>query len=110
MDIKALRTLQAIVDHRSFAAAGKAVGLSPSGVSLQMKGLEGDLGQALFDRSARPPQLTAEGRLFARRAREALEVWERLSEKPRSWQGVAESHQRPCPTSGSHCEALGALR
>ena len=69
MDVKSLYTLLAIVDHRSFAAAGKAVGLSPSGVSLQMKGLEGELGQRLFDRSARPPQLTAEGRLFARRAR-----------------------------------------
>lgn len=68
MDVKTLHTLIAIVDHRGFAAAGRAVGLSPSGVSLQIKALEDELGLSLFDRTARPPRLTSEGELFVGRA------------------------------------------
>ena len=79
MDVKTLKTLLAIVDHRSFAAAGKAIGLSPSGVSLQIKALEEEFGMALFDRSSRPPQLTRQGARFAARAREAVLSWERLT-------------------------------
>ena len=37
MSLRALRTLQAIARHGSFAAAGKAVGLTQSAVSLQVK-------------------------------------------------------------------------
>ena len=112
MDVKALYTLLAIVDHRGFAAAGKAVGLSPSGVSLQMKGLETDLGRALFDRSARPPVLTQDGRLFARRAREAVEVWERLSESllPEPQSGQLDLGAVPTVVSGILPPALSRLR
>ncbi len=46
--LRALRTLQAIARRGSFAAAGKAVGLTQSAVSLQVKALEDEFGAPLF--------------------------------------------------------------
>jgi len=80
MDVKTLKTFLAIVDNRGFAAAGQVVGLSTSGVSLQIKALEEEFGILLFDRSTRPPQLTKEGTTFVGRAREAVLSWERLTQ------------------------------
>jgi DNA-binding transcriptional LysR family regulator len=79
LDIRSLKTLIAVADHGSFAAAGSAVGLSQSAVSLQMKGLEDRLGQRLFDRNHRPPLLNAEGRALVIRAREVVRLWEQLT-------------------------------
>lgn len=80
MDVKTLKTFLAIVDNRGFAAAGQAVGLSTSGVSLQIKSLEQEFQITLFDRTTRPPQLTREGQRFVERAREAVMSWERLTQ------------------------------
>jgi len=80
MDVKTLKTFLAIVDNRGFAAAGQVIGLSTSGVSLQIKALEEEFGILLFDRSTRPPQLTKEGTTFVARAREAVLSWERLTQ------------------------------
>lgn len=79
MDIRSLKTLIAVADHGSFVAAGGAVGLSQSAVSLQMKGLEDRLGRRLFDRNHRPPLLNAEGRALVTRAREVVRLWEQLA-------------------------------
>jgi len=80
MDVKSLYTLIAIADHGSFGGAGRAVGLSTSGVSLQIRALEDELGVTLFDRSTRPPRLTDQGRDFVQRARDVISVWENLSD------------------------------
>ena len=80
MDVKSLYTLIAIVDQGSFGDAGRVVGLSTSGVSLQVRALEDELGMTLFDRSTRPPRLTDQGRAFVQRAREVIAAWENLSE------------------------------
>lgn len=80
MEIRTLYTLLAIADHGSFAAAGRVQGLSVSGVSQQMRGLEEETGLALFDRSRRPPALTAEGEALVERARAVAASWEALSE------------------------------
>ena len=53
MNVAMLKTLVAIVDRGSFAAAAREVGCTPSAVSLQVKQLEAWFGQLLFDRSAR---------------------------------------------------------
>ncbi|MCB2102124.1 MAG: LysR family transcriptional regulator, partial [Rhodobacterales bacterium] len=55
MDLKHLRTLVAIAERGTFAAAGEALGLTQSAVSLHVKTLEADLGAVLFDRARRPP-------------------------------------------------------
>lgn len=58
MNVAMLKTLVAIVDRGSFAAAANEVGCTPSAVSLQVKQLEAWFGQLLFDRSARTAKPT----------------------------------------------------
>lgn len=63
MKIDAFRTLHAVLQCGSFAAAAVDMNLSPSAVSLQMKQLEEYFGQPLFDRSAlqvRPKEFAVE--------------------------------------------------
>lgn len=74
MDARRLATLVAIADHGSLAAAGRAIGLSHSAVSLRVKALEEAFGAALLDRSRRPPTLTPRGAAVAERARRLLEL------------------------------------
>ncbi|MEN8247123.1 MAG: LysR substrate-binding domain-containing protein [Thermodesulfobacteriota bacterium] len=61
MDIRHLKTLIAIADHGTFGAAGKAVGLTQSAISQQIKIIEEHLNIKVFDRTVRPPALTVHG-------------------------------------------------
>ena len=79
MSLRALRTLQAIARHGSFAGAGKAVGLTQSAVSLQVKALEEEFGAALFDRSRRLPVLTEAGRIVVARSAEVLALYDDIA-------------------------------
>ncbi|MEM8754585.1 MAG: LysR family transcriptional regulator [Pseudomonadota bacterium] len=76
MNVRHLRTLLAAVERGSFAAAGEAVGVSHSAVSLQIKALEDELGVALFDRAKRPPAPTPRGRALAAHARKTLAMFD----------------------------------
>ena len=69
MNLRQLRTLVAIAEQGSFTAAGNAVGLSHSAISLHVKALEQELGVALVDRAKRPPRLTARGAALVEQAR-----------------------------------------
>jgi DNA-binding transcriptional LysR family regulator len=69
MNLRQLRTLVAIAERGSFTAAGNAVGLSHSAVSLQVKALEDELGVALVDRRQRPARLTERGGALVEHAR-----------------------------------------
>ena len=79
MDIKTLYTLIAIADRGSFAEAGNAIGLSLSAVSMQIRALEEELDITIFDRSRRPPVLTASGLALTHRARDLIAHWESMS-------------------------------
>jgi len=57
-----LRTFIAAVDQGSFSAAGRKLRRAQSVVSQTLANLEAQLGVKLFDRSARYPRLTDEGR------------------------------------------------
>src|SRR5258708_25370819 len=57
-----LRTFIAAVDEGSFSAAGRKLKRAQSVVSKTLANLEAQLGVKLFDRSARYPKLTEEGR------------------------------------------------
>lgn len=72
MDTRQLRTLMAIVQHGSFGRAAEAVHVTPSAVSQQMRALEDELGTTLFQRSSRPPTLTAHGLQVLDMARDIL--------------------------------------
>jgi DNA-binding transcriptional LysR family regulator len=64
-----LRTFIAAVDEGSFSAAGRKLRRAQSVVSQTLANLEAQLGLKLFDRSARYPRLTEEGRSLLPEAR-----------------------------------------
>src|ERR1700752_1617496 len=64
-----LRTFIAAVDQGSFSAAGRKLRRAQSVVSQTLANLEAQLGVKLFDRSARYPRLTDEGRRLLADAR-----------------------------------------
>lgn len=74
MDTRQLRSLLAIVETGSFAGAADKVNLTPSAISQQVQALEHEIGALLFDRSSRPPRLTAAGQQMIETAREVLKL------------------------------------
>mgnify|MGYP000290544380 CR=1 FL=1 len=66
LDLRQLRTLAAIRDTGSLAAAAERLHLTQSALSHQLKDLESDLDLALLVRKTRPPRFTKAGeRLLA---------------------------------------------
>ncbi|SDV46669.1 LysR family transcriptional regulator [Chitinasiproducens palmae] len=70
--IRVLRTFLAIARHGSFAAAAEHVALTQAAVGLQMRTLEQDLNQALFDRRGRTVTLSANGYALLPRVEELV--------------------------------------
>ncbi|MGF6271894.1 DNA-binding transcriptional LysR family regulator [Massilia sp. UYP11] len=73
MDSFAISIFVHVADTRSFVAAGRAVGVSASGIGKSIARLEQSLGVRLFHRSTRSVTLTAEGEMFLERARRILD-------------------------------------
>jgi DNA-binding transcriptional LysR family regulator len=82
MNVAMLKTLVAIIDRGSFAAAAHEVGCTPSAVSLQVRQLEAWFGQLLFDRSARTARPTPFAREAATAARDVAVRLESLRTRP----------------------------
>ncbi|MEU8799838.1 LysR family transcriptional regulator [Spirillospora sp. NPDC048819] len=61
MELRQLRTFEAVIAHRTVTDAAAALGLAPSSVSEQIRVLERSLGVALFERGARGMRLTPAG-------------------------------------------------
>jgi DNA-binding transcriptional LysR family regulator len=78
--MRAFRSIVAVADHGSFAAAAEAVHLSQSALSTQMKQLEDRLGRELFDRAHRPPILNPYGQAIVERARQILFLYKQMFE------------------------------
>lgn len=81
MELRQLKTLVAIADFGTFAAAADAIGLTQSAVSLQIKGLEDEIGAEIFDRRHRPPLLNDKGRALVEQARKVLELCEDIARR-----------------------------
>lgn len=73
MSLKALKTLITIAQKGSFSAAGDQLGLTQAAVSIQIKGLEEELGIRLFDHIGRNQVLNHDGRIVLERAQHILE-------------------------------------
>jgi DNA-binding transcriptional LysR family regulator len=69
VELRQLRTFEAVVRHRTVTDAANALGLAPSSVSEQIRTLEKSLGVALFERRPKGMRLTAAG--------ERLGTWSR---------------------------------
>ncbi len=72
MSIRQLKTLLAVADAGSFAAAAERLGLTQSAVSAQIRNLEADIGAVLFDRSRKPPTLSEAGRALLPQVRDIV--------------------------------------
>lgn len=64
MELRHLRTIVAVAQHRSLTKAGEELYLSQSAVSQQIRRLEDELGIEVFRRTSRSVELTAEGRVI----------------------------------------------
>ncbi|MFB7472970.1 LysR family transcriptional regulator [Kitasatospora sp. NPDC056184] len=73
MELRQLRTFEAVVVHRTVTDAAVALGLAPSSVSEQLRTLEGSLGTVLFDRTPRGMVPTPAGRRLLPWARRLLD-------------------------------------
>jgi DNA-binding transcriptional LysR family regulator len=113
MTIRHLRTLLAIAERGSFAAAAQDIHLTESAISMQMKALEGELRLVLFDRSKRPPVLTESARAMLPEARELVGAYARLVRRKDEAEPV-EGHLRlgavPSAITGVLPSAIAALR
>jgi DNA-binding transcriptional LysR family regulator len=74
LDLSIMRTLTAVVETGSFARAARLVGRSESAVSLQMKRLEEQLGEAVFQRTGRNMVLTGTGTTLLGYAQRLLDL------------------------------------
>jgi LysR family glycine cleavage system transcriptional activator len=68
-----IRSFEASARHLGFAAAGKELNLTPAAVGQHVRGLEGHLGFALFDRLPRGLALTPMGAAYLPSVRKALD-------------------------------------
>lgn len=63
-DLYELSLFHLVAEHRSFTKAGQKAGLGQSAITRQIRGVEDQLGVALFERTTRHVGLTAAGRLL----------------------------------------------
>lgn len=78
MNLRDLRYLVALAEHRHFGRAAEACFVSQPTLSTQIKKLEDELGVALVERTPRKVLLTEVGREIAERAREVLNEIEQI--------------------------------
>ncbi|CAM4253258.1 LysR family transcriptional regulator [Pseudoalteromonas byunsanensis] len=74
MDIDALRSFLAFVETGSFTRAAKQVNRTQSAISMQMKKLEQDLSKSLFQKQGRLLNLSYDGQIFARYAKQLVQL------------------------------------
>ena len=72
MELRQLKYFIAVAEEKSFGNAAKRLHLSQPPLSIQIKGLEEEIGVRLLDRTTRKVDLTDAGRAFLDKAREVL--------------------------------------
>lgn len=77
--IRTFKTFLAVARHGTFAAAGKEIGLTAAAVGLQIRALEEELNQVLFDRGPRSVVLNTAGRALVPQIEELVLRWEALA-------------------------------
>ncbi|MFH0921925.1 MAG: LysR family transcriptional regulator [Fibrobacterota bacterium] len=91
MHVGSLQVFCDTVKRQSFSAAAKKNGMTQSGASQAVHGLEARLGASLIDRSHRPWKLTPEGRAFYDGIREVLDRYSELENRVKNFHGQIDS-------------------
>jgi LysR family hydrogen peroxide-inducible transcriptional activator len=84
LTLKQLRYFEALARHGRFRHAADACAISQPALSMQIKELEEELGNDLFERSAREVKLTAFGQTFALQVRGILRAVDELGDLARA--------------------------
>lgn len=92
MEIHQLRYLVAVAEASSFTKAAAALHVAQPGVSAQIRLLERELGQDLFDRSGRQVRLTDAGEAVMPYARSALAAIDGVREAAEEIGGLLRGH------------------
>ncbi len=80
MNLAQIRAFVMVVDHGSFSAAARQMGISQPAVTMQVQALESDLGVTLLDRGYRKIELTESGTALLPHARAVLGELEQARE------------------------------
>ena len=83
MELRLLRSFQALAEQGHFGRASRALHLSQPALTKQIRQLEDELGSPLFVRGRRGAQLTSVGRLFAIEVAPLLRHAERVLDRAR---------------------------
>jgi DNA-binding transcriptional LysR family regulator len=102
MDLDQLRGFLETARERSFTRAAEKLFLTQPAVSLQVKALEEELGERLFERRGKRVLLTEAGRLLFIRAEEIFEIAQRAREDLASLR-VLETGRLSIGTSDTNC-------
>lgn len=81
MNFRQLRYFCEVVDSGTLAWAAERLFVAPTAISMQIAQLERDFGGELFDRSVKPMALTPLGKFLLPRARELLEMGQRVEQE-----------------------------
>lgn len=95
MNFRQLRYFCEVVDSGTLAWAAERLYVAPTAISMQIAQLERHFGGELFDRSVKPMALTSLGKFLLPRARELLEMGQRVEQETcdmasgkRGWIGI----------------------
>lgn len=80
MEFNQLKTFQVLATLKSFSKAAQTLHLTQPAVTLQVKNLEKNLGQRLFERSSRTLNLTPAGEVFLVYAQQIINLAEQAQE------------------------------
>ena len=89
MNLRDLRYLVAVADHRHFGRAAEACFVSQPTLSTQIKKLEAELGVELIERNPRNVMLTPVGADIVERARVVLNEADDITEITAKWTAAA---------------------
>ncbi len=92
MNIAQLRAFIEVVDHGSFSEAARVLGLSQPAVTMQIQGLESDLGVTLLERRYRKVEPTEAGRELIPHARTVLDELEEARDQLERLTGEVTGH------------------
>ena len=94
LTLKQLRYFEALAHHGHFGHAAAACAISQPALSVQIRELEAEVGQPLFERGPRNVRLTAFGESFRPRVAEILRAVEELGDLARGARGSVSGRFR----------------
>lgn len=94
MELRQLKYLLEIVNYSGFTKASEALGIAQSALSVTVKNLEEEIGITLIDRNYRKFTLTAEGKIFTKKAAEIIDQVSTLQHEMEELKGLVRGTLR----------------